>query len=156
MRPFRFRAAAGLVMRRKQEDTARQHLAKAQSARQRAEDRAGAAAQAAERAAAEDADARRAGAEGWRLQWHQSWIIKKRLEADAGRQAAAVSAEAADRAAAAVQLAYQRRRALERLRDRAWRRHQIDVGREELRDMNELATLRYHAPPVGSTTTDED
>jgi len=155
MRPFRFRAAAGLVMRRKQEDVARQELARAETARQRAEDRARAAEQAAARAADAAVDARRAGTEGWRLEWHQSWISRKRLEADAGRQAAAVSAEATDRATAAVQLAHQRRRALERLRDRAWRRHQLEAGRQELRDMNELATLR-HVSQRGEPGTDND
>jgi flagellar biosynthesis chaperone FliJ len=147
MRPFRFRAAAALVMRRKQEDTARQQLAAAETTRKRAEDQAQSAAQAVARAGDAAADACRSGAEGWRRDWHQSWIARKRLEADAGRRAAAISAEAAGRATAAVQLAYQRRRALERLRDRAWHRHKLEASRHELQAMNELATLRHHARP---------
>lgn len=156
MGPFRFRAAAGLVMRRKQEDTARQQLARAETARQRAEHRARAADQAAERAAEAAAEARRTGGEYGRLEWHQSWIARKRLEAAAGRQAAAVSAEAADRATAAVQLAHQRRRALERLRERAWHRHTLETGRQELRDMNELAVLRHRTRSAGSTESDSE
>lgn len=147
MRPFRFRAAAALLMRRTQEDAARQRLAAAETARRRAELQARAAAETADRAAAASVDACRDGADGGHLRWHQSWIARKRLEADAGRQAAAASAEAAGRATAEVQIAYQRRRALERLRDRAWHRHQREAGRLELREMNELATLRHHARP---------
>jgi flagellar export protein FliJ len=155
MRPFRFRAAAGLHLRRKQEDTARLHLAQAETARQYAEQQARAAQDAALRARDDEVASRREGTEGWRLGWHQSWIVRKRLEADAGRQAAAVSAATVDRATAAVQLAHQRRRALERLRDRAWRRHQLDAGRHETREMNELATLRYLAAGPGDRIDDE-
>lgn len=147
MRPFRFRAAAALVMRRKQEDAARQQLAAAETARQCAEDHARSMDRAAEAARTATVEARRDGVEGWRLGWHQSWMTRTRIEAAASRRAAAVSAEAAGRATAAVQLAYQRRRALERLRDKAWQRHHVEVGRQELRDMNELATLRHLARP---------
>ncbi len=145
MRPFRFRAGAALLLRRKQEDAARLDLARAERAREAALARAEAAAASARQAAETETEARRHGVEAWRIEWHRTWITKKQLEADAGRQAAAVSAEAADRAAAEVRLAYQRRRALERLRDRAWRRHQLEAAREEGKAMNELAGLRYLA-----------
>lgn len=147
MQPFRFRAAAALVMRRQQEDTARQQLSAAEIARNRAEDHARTTAEAAGCAREAAADACRTGTESGPLAWHQSWIVRKQLEAEAGRRAAAVSTEAAGRAAAAVRLAYQRRRALERLRDRMWQRHRLEAGRRELRDMNDLATLRYRARP---------
>jgi len=147
MRPFHFRAAAALVMRRKQEDVARQRLAAAETARQCARDHSDAAARAAAAARSAAVEACRDGAEGWRLGWHQSWMVRTRIEAEAGRRAAAVSAEAAGRATAAVQLAYRHRRALERLRERAWQRYRLEAGRRELREMNELATLRHHAQP---------
>jgi flagellar biosynthesis chaperone FliJ len=147
MRPFRFRAAAALVMRRKLEDAARLQLAAADNARRSAEERAREAAGAVAEARAAAADASTAGAESWRLGWHQSWIARTRIEAEARRRAAAVSAEAATRATAAVQVAHQRRRALERLRDRAWHRYRLEAGRHELQAMNELATLRHHARP---------
>ncbi|MEZ5284218.1 MAG: hypothetical protein R2712_05285 [Vicinamibacterales bacterium] len=65
-----------------------------------------------------------------------------------------MSAEAARLATAEVQLAYQRRRALERLRDRAWRRYQLEAGRQELREMNELATLRFLTQPAATPEAD--
>lgn len=147
MRPFRFRASAALVMRRKQEDAARQQLAAAETVRQSAEERARVAARDLAEARAAAADACRGGTESWRLAWHQSWIVRTQIEAEARRRAAAVSAEAATRATAAVHIAHQRRRALERLRDRAWHRYRLDAGRHELQAMNELATLRHRARP---------
>lgn len=147
MRPFQFRAAAALMMRRKQEDVARQRLAAAEIARQRAQDHADTARQAAETARQASVAACLDGAEGWRLGWHQSWMTRTRIEAEAGRRAAVVSAEAVGRATAAVQLAYRHRRALERLREKAWHRYRLEAARRELHEMNELATLRHQAQP---------
>jgi hypothetical protein len=153
MRPFRFRPHAALVLRRKQEDAARQQLAAAETARKCAEHRAADAARAVAAARASAAEACRDGADQWRLGWHQSWITRVRIEADALKRAAAVSAEAAGRATAAVQVAHQRRRTLERLRDRMWQRHQFEAARHEMLEMNELATLRHHARPHDEDVT---
>jgi flagellar export protein FliJ len=156
MRPFRFRLAAGLLVRRKEEDAVRQRLAETRIAHDRIEQQTRAAARGASEAASAAQAARREGATGWQIQWHQSWIARKRLEADAGRRAAAVSAASVDRATAAVRVAHQRRRALERLRDRAWRRYQVEARRTDSRTMNELATLRYLALATSSGETDDD
>jgi len=147
MQPFRFRAAAALIMRRKQEDAARHDLAVAEAARKSAEKRAAAAAAAGEDARGAAVEACRQGTDGWQLEWHRSWIAKLRIEAETERRAAAASAESVARAAATVRLAHQRRRALERLRDKAWHRHRLEAGRQEMRAMNELATLKHHARP---------
>jgi flagellar biosynthesis chaperone FliJ len=48
-----------------------------------------------------------------------------------------------ERAAADVRLAHRQVRILERLRDRAWRRHQAAEGRLEMTAMNELAVMQY-------------
>jgi flagellar export protein FliJ len=72
-------------------------------------------------------------------------MTRLQIEADAYRRTAAVSAATAQRAAASVREAFQRRRALEQLRDRAWRRHQREVARADQRAMNELASLRFLA-----------
>jgi flagellar export protein FliJ len=156
MRPFRFRAQAALLLRRKEEDVARQDLARAERAREAAQARAEAAAATVRQAAEAAHDARQRGVEAWRVDWHRSWITRKQLEADAGRRAAAVSAEAAGHAAAEVTVAYQRRRALERLRERAWRRYQLEVTREEGRAMNELAGLRFLALADSRGETDDE
>lgn len=145
MRAFRFRAAAALDLRRKEEESARLRLAQAQSALDHTQQRLAAADSSARAAADRLNEAQAAGTEAWRLSWHQSWIRKQRLDADACRKTAAVSASVVERAAASVSVAHQKRRAIERLRERAWRRHQLDAGRVESRDMNQLANLRYLA-----------
>jgi flagellar export protein FliJ len=156
MTPFRFRASAALDLRRKEEDSARLRLAQAQSALQQTEARV-VAAQAAVRTAAEQLQAEHQhGTEAWRLGWHQSWIHRLRLEASTCRRTVAVSVTTVEHAAASVQTAHQRRRALERLRDRSWRRHQLESGRQETRDMNLLANLRYLAQTAGGGGTHGD
>jgi hypothetical protein len=61
------------------------------------------------------------------------------------QQRALASAAAATLTAASVQEAHQRRRTLERLRERGLRRYDTDVQRSELKEMNLLAGLRYVA-----------
>ncbi len=158
MRPFRFRAHVALDFRLKQEDEARRALASAQTAHEAAQARAVAADLSARSAAEEFVTAQRRGTEAWRLTWHQSWIGKLRLEADACQRATAISAASVERAAASVIAAYQRRRTLERLRDRARRRYDTEAGRQHNREMNALASLRFAARAVergGSSSDDE-
>ncbi|MFA5907811.1 MAG: hypothetical protein WC815_03440 [Vicinamibacterales bacterium] len=156
MRPFRFRASVVLDLRRKEEDAARQRLVQAQNALDQAEARARTARQAAADAAGASAAAQNAGAEGWRLGWHQSWIRRQRLEVDACRTVTAASAATVDRATASVGVAHQRRRVLERLRDRAWHRHQLETVRHESREMNTAANLRYLTHAAGGEATNDD
>jgi hypothetical protein len=52
--------------------------------------------------------------------------------------------EAAAAAQAAIEAA-KRRKVLDRLRERAWRRHQRTEQEQHIRDMNDLATLRFVA-----------
>lgn len=156
MRPFRFRASVVLDLRRKEEDAAQQHLVQAQNMRDLAEARVREAQQAAAIAAGTCEALQTTGTEGWRLGWHQSWIRKQRLEVDACRQATVVSAAAVERATISVGAARQRRRALERLRDRAWQRHQVETIRQESREMNMAATLRYFTHAVGGEANNDD
>jgi hypothetical protein len=143
MKPFRFRAAAALDLRRRREDEAR--LAHAQAEiESRAADACVAEARSAVDCAVEaSASTERAGADAWFITWHRSWITRLRLEVDARRKAAAISAAAAERAAASVRTAHQRRRTLERLRDRGVERYEAEVQRTELEEMNLLAGLRF-------------
>lgn len=156
MRPFRFRAAAALDLRRKEEEAARLRLARAQSDLQHAAQRVLDADRAALDATVQLAAAQAGGTEAWRIGWHQSWIRKQRLEAEACRRTVAVSATIVERAAASVSIAHQKRRVLERLRERAWHRHQQTAERQATNEMNLLANLRYLAQAGGSGGTDSD
>jgi flagellar export protein FliJ len=158
MRPFQFRAQAALDLRRKQEDEARRALADAQTAHEAAQARAVAADLGARNAADEFVSAQRKGTEAWRLGWHQSWITKLRLEADACQRATAISAATVERATASVVSAYQRRRTLERLRERARRRYETEAARQHSREMNDLASLRFAARLAerGGRTSDDE
>ena len=158
MRPFQFRAQVALDLRRKQEDEARRELADARTAHEAAQARAVAADLGARNAADEFVAAQRHGTEAWRLAWHQSWITKLRLEADACQRATAISAATVERATASVITAYQRRRTLERLRERARRRYDTEAARQHSRDMNDVATQRFAARAAergGSNRDDE-
>jgi flagellar biosynthesis chaperone FliJ len=156
MRPFRFRAAAALDLRRKEEEAARLRLARAQSDLQNAVARAAAAVGTATDALAGLAAAHASGTEAWRLVWHECWLRRQRLEADACRRTVAVSATIADHAAASVSIAHQKRRVLERLRERAWHRHQQAADRQATNEMNLLANLRYLAQAGSSGGSDSD
>lgn len=145
MRPFTFRPAAVLELRRRQEDAARDVLAKAHAERARAEAGLAAALDAVTRAReAFRVDLQAPGAIA-RVGWHRSWIERLLRDVDARRRVAAIAAEVVERASAAVRDAMQRRRVLERLRDRAWRRYQVESRRAELQEMDRLAGLRYAA-----------
>lgn len=145
MRPFRFRAEVALDLRRKQEQDARVALAALERAQQDADACAARAMSVVGDAQRSMTDAQREGATGWQIDWHRSWIVKCRVDADAHRARAADAAAAVARQAVVVRDAHRKRRTLERLRDRAWRKYQVDAGREDLRDMNNLAGMRHLA-----------
>jgi flagellar hook capping protein FlgD len=140
---FRFRAAAALELRQKQEDEARIDLLRAESALQEAEVRV----RASDDAVVREGDAyvalERQGAPAWLIAWHRSWMTKQRLDRDSCRRNAAALAATAQRIAGRVQELHKKRRVLERLRDRNWRAHRLAVDRHDLAKMNELAGLRF-------------
>jgi flagellar FliJ protein len=145
MRPFTFRPAAVLELRRRQEETARDVLARAHAERTRAEAGLAAALEAVTRARqAFRADLQTANAVA-RAGWHRSWIERLLRDVDVRRRVAAMAADVVARASAAVRDAMQQRRVLERLRDRTWRRYQVESPRAELQEMDRLAGLRYAA-----------
>jgi flagellar export protein FliJ len=143
VKPFRFRAAAALDLRQKQEDEARLVHAAAVIAAQAADLRVATARADLARAEETSAATGRDGAEAWLMAWHRSWIERLRLEVVARQAQAAVSAAAVESAAASMQKAHQRRRTLERLRDRSAQRYDTELQRAELKEMNLLAGLRF-------------
>jgi flagellar export protein FliJ len=145
MKPFRFRAAAALDLRRRQEDAARLAHAAAETVAAAAAARLVAARGALDHAEQTSAATARGGVEAWLMTWHRCWIDRLRIEAGARQAEAAVSAAAAERAAASVRKAHQRRRTLERLHDRNAERYAAEVQRVELKEMNLLAGLRFVA-----------
>lgn len=142
---FKFRAAAALDLRRKQEDAARLEVAKAEMAAIAAGERSREA-----RARVGDeghrlTDVVAGGAEAWRVQWHRAWLEKQRHEADDRAKELAARTAEASKAAQVAREAMKKRRVLERLRDRALHRHQQAEHAQHVKDMNELATLRFVA-----------
>lgn len=140
---FRFRAAAALDMRRKQEDAARLALAVAENAVIAATQKARDAADRVSDEGRKLVDAQREGTEAWRVQWHRAWIARQRADAAARAQEVGERTGEARAAADVAREAMKKRRVLERLRDRSWHRFQKDEHDQHVRDMNELATLRF-------------
>jgi len=157
MRPFRFRAQAALDLRLKQEEQALRALAKARDTAARADARTENAIGAVSHADRAFEDAQREGVSGNLIGWHRSWIAKQRLEVDARKREAAISAAIVERAAASVRDTHRQRRTLERLRDRSRRGYDLEVGRQDTREMNMLAGLRYlaHAGQDGGSKGDD-
>lgn len=145
MTTFRFRAAAALDIRRAEEDTARLASAKAETELDHARQRTAAARAEVRQDGDRLVQVQLAGAESWRVQWHRTWIDRQRREVTARAREAETRAAEAKQAQLAAQEAVKRRRVLERLRDRAWRKHERAEKAQHVKDMNELATLRFVA-----------
>jgi flagellar export protein FliJ len=143
VKPFRFRAETVLELRRREEDTARTALTQARAAVERARGRVALARSAVADAGRAFEDAMDAGSAASLLAWHRTWIVRLRTEVLDAMRIAAVADQAAGAAAAALGRAMQRRRALERLRERAWRRYCLARDRAEALEMDQLAAVRF-------------
>lgn len=145
MKPFRFRAEVVLALRQRQEEAARDAVARCQSAldqARRAQDERRAALA---RAAQDAASAQQQGIDAWQLGWHRNWIQKQQRDVDASQQAIAAAETALAQAMAALNLARQKSRVMERLKSRAAQRYQLEVTREDNRTMDAFAAIRYAA-----------
>ncbi len=146
MADFRFRAAAALELRRQQETAASTTLARAEAEFHAAEARTAAAEHARQAAQQDQSDAQRRGSDGGTLAWHRNWIVRLAAGVDALQQEVEARAHAVRQAEAHWREARRRRLALDRMRDRAWRRYQQDQQRQELKAIDELARLRFVMP----------
>lgn len=142
---FKFRATAALDLRKKQEDAARLAAATAEAA-------VTVAGQHLRDAQARVSDEGRLlvegqqqGMEAWRVQWHRAWIERQRTEAAVRAEELATRTREAAAASQTAREAVKKRRVLERLRDRSWHKYQRVMQEQHVRDMNELATLRFVA-----------
>ncbi|MGE0813525.1 MAG: flagellar export protein FliJ [Vicinamibacterales bacterium] len=154
MKPFRFRAQAVLDLRRREEEAAKNALARQRAMAERAQQALAAAHAAVARAGEALQSQASAGAAHGTLTWHRSWIVRLRIGVQVAAHAAAEAERATAAAAAALGQAMQRRRVLERLRDRAWRTYCVDRDRAEIREMDQLATLRFAHRAIEGGTRD--
>jgi flagellar export protein FliJ len=145
MATFRFRAAVVLDLRVREEQAA---LALRSQAEARFREAVGAvAATEARRHASQQelASLERRGSDLGAILWHRNWIDRLRAlvelacrdRDDRQRELTAADARWRD--------TRRRRLAIERLRDRAWRRFQKDEARREQKEMDELARIRHLA-----------
>jgi flagellar export protein FliJ len=143
MAAFRFRAAAALELRSQQESSAATALARVEAEFRAAGARRDAA-EAERRAAQERAlDGQRTGIDGNSLLWHRNWIARLSDTVELRARELDTWAGAVREAERAWREARRRRLALERMRERAWRRYLQAEQRQELKAIDELARLRF-------------
>jgi len=146
MSNFRFRAAAALDLRRKQETDAGTALARAE-AELRASEEFATQAETVRRAAQQQLTAtERAGSDVATLVWHRNWIVRLSNDLTESRRQVNIRAEAVRQAETRWRQARQRKLALERMHERALRRFKQDQLRQELKAIDELARLRFVMP----------
>jgi flagellar FliJ protein len=148
MTSFRFRAAVVLELRTRQEQQAATALSRAELALSQAQQRLAAADRARGTAQAAALDRQREGATSPEIEWHRNWITSLTSSADQRRVDVELRQREVHEAERAWRVARQRRLTIERMRDRAWTRFQRQQQREELKVIDELASLRYSAPDV--------
>ena len=143
MKPFKFKGERILEWRRVQADAARgEFLRAAETARE--------ALRVAEQAESAAADAARNGDHAVRhatdvttIERHRIWIGREQRRADGLRRTYLERQAVADQKSVALQAANRHVKVMERLRERAQRRHR-DLERQlEMKALDELATMQY-------------
>jgi flagellar export protein FliJ len=143
MKAFRFRGARILEWRRVQADAARVEFVRAAESVREAAARIKDADEACDRAAREYRAATTTPFDVGTLLRYRNWIGRERGHADACRKLHQERSEVADVAAGKLQVASRHMKVMERLRDRAWRRHLDAERRQEMKEIDQLATLQY-------------
>lgn len=140
---FRFRAAAALEARRRQEDDALAECTRKDGLKSAADARCTAIETRRREAAQALVGAQEQGQDSSTQGWHRNWIAGLSAAAVVAARDAAGAAEAVAHARRAWQEARKKRLVLERLRDRAWRRFRHEETRREQRVIDELARVRF-------------
>lgn len=146
MTEFRFRAAAALDLRRKQETNAATALAVAEAEFRAAEALAAQADTDRRTAQTQQMAVARRGTDVSTLLWHRNWIVRLSNDLAERRRQVQKLAQVVAEAELRWRKARQKRLALDRMRERALRRFQLDQHRQELKVIDELARLRYVLP----------
>ena len=149
MRPFRFRAAAALDLRRRQEEDALTALGRVEAQFSEAKEACAAMEGQRKNALAEQLAQSRRGVDMATLFWHRNWITRLQAAVDDLRADVAKKSLAVDQARRAWQFARRRRMALDRMHERALARHRAEEQREELKVIDELARIRFVMPDAG-------
>ena len=149
MRPFKFRAAAALDLRQRDEDAAATVLARKEAGFREIEAARAAAERTREAALADQLALSTRGIDMATLFWHRNWIVRLQGAVVDLRAEEKAAGTAVQQAREAWQAARRKRLALERLRDRALVRYRADEQREELKAIDELARVRFTGPVMG-------
>lgn len=146
MAAFRFRAAVALDLRLKQETDALVERARVQALFLEAKRAVDAEVTRRDDARADLVTLERNGAELDTILWHRNWIVRLAANVDGLQRDVYERAKDVQKADEAWHEARRRRLALERMKDRAWQRFQRAELREEMKQMDELARIRYVMP----------
>jgi flagellar export protein FliJ len=142
---FKFRAQAALDLRTRELEQAQRELARAQGDRDAARIRLAQADAGLDEARRQAGEAMRTATGCTALQWYQSWILRLSHERKAHNATLAAREEAVTPAAAACMRAQQRRKALDRFREKARLGYEAQQAAAERKLIDELATRRYAA-----------
>ena len=140
---FRFRGARILEWRRVQADAARVAFVRATESVREAAARVAEADDHSERAARDYKAAMARPNEIGTIVGYRNWIEKQRAHAAACRRQHEEKRVVADQAAGVLQTAMRRVKVMERLRDRAWRRHLDSERQQEMKELDALATQQF-------------
>ena len=143
MKPFRFRAERILEWRRSQAEAARGEFARASESAHEALQAADAADARSAQASSAALVAMRSAVDVETLERHRNWITRECRHADQFRRVHQQRQRTADEKALALQQAKRHLRVMERLRERAERRYRDLERKQDLKTLNELATLQF-------------
>lgn len=140
---FRFRAAAALEARRRQEDDALAECTRKDGLKHAAEARCAEIEGQRVEAAKALIESQMQGQDSSAQSWHRNWIAGLSGAANVAATNVAEAAQAVLVARRIWQEARKKRLVLERLRDRAWRRFRHEEALREQKVIDELARVRF-------------
>jgi flagellar export protein FliJ len=140
---FRFRGARILEWRRVQADAARVAFVRATESVREAAARVAEADDQSERAASDYKTAMASPNDIGTIVRYRNWIGNQREHAAVCRRQHEDRRAVADQAAGVLQTAMRHVKVMERLRERAWRRHMDAERRQEMKELDQLATLQF-------------